>query len=170
MHKLSQVHFTSWTPEGIQFTFSRRRALSLSTLSSTTTWVTPGHSELSVRPPFCWICLWKIWHLAFPIPAGRRYTVTPLKVFPEAENVKTIPVNKYFAFWHSIHFFLNVMQPYLYFFYVVLHLKNNNKKITLSVMWTHACKHCNHLWHHSHLLSSSVGVHPSPVALLPFWL
>lgn len=82
MHMLSQVHFTRWTPEGRQSTFSKRRALSPSMLSSTTTWVTAAHSELSNCPPICWICLRNIWHLAFPIPAGRRYTVTPLKGFP----------------------------------------------------------------------------------------
>lgn len=86
IHKLSQVHFTSWTPEGIQSTFSKRRALSLSMLSSTTTWVTLEHSEPSVCPPLCWICRWKIWCLAFPIPAGRIYAMTPVKVFPGTEE------------------------------------------------------------------------------------
>lgn len=86
MHRLNHVHFTRWTPEGMQSTFSRRRALSKSMLSSTTTWVTLGHSELSVCPPFFWICCWKIWYLAFPIPAGRMYTVTPLNVFPGTKN------------------------------------------------------------------------------------
>lgn len=82
MHRLSHVHFTRWTPEGTQSTFRRRRALAKSMLSSTTTWVTLGDSRFSVSPPFFRICCWKIWYLAFPIPAGRMQTVSPLKVSP----------------------------------------------------------------------------------------
>lgn len=96
MHKLNHMHFSSWTLGGIQSTFSRRSALSPSMLSSTTTWVTLGHSELSVCPPFCWICLWKIWHLAFPIPAGRMCTVMPSKVFPGTEEER-VTKSKYVA-------------------------------------------------------------------------
>lgn len=82
MHRLSHVHFTRWTPEGTQSTFRRRRTLAKSMLSSTTTWVTLGDSRFSVSPPFFRICCWKIWYLAFPIPAGRMQTVSPLKVSP----------------------------------------------------------------------------------------
>lgn len=83
IQRLSHVHFTRWTAEGTLCTFSKRRALSRSMLSSTMIWVTPGLSALSVCPPFCFICRWKIWCLAVPIPAGRIYAVMPANVFPE---------------------------------------------------------------------------------------
>lgn len=89
IHVLSHVHFTRWTPGGTQGTFIRRTALSTSMLSSTTTWVMPGLSAFSVCPPFCLICRWKIWCLAFPIPAGRTYAVTPANVFPGKKNPQT---------------------------------------------------------------------------------
>lgn len=87
IHRLSHVHFTRWTPEGILCTFSNRRALSTSMLSSTTTWVMPGLSSLFVCPPFCLIWRWNIWCLAFPIPAGRIYAVTSANAFPEIEKI-----------------------------------------------------------------------------------
>lgn len=94
IHRLSQVHFTRWTPAGTFCTFSKRRALSTSMLSSTTTWVTPGRSALSVCPPFCFICRWKIWCLAAPIPAGRIYAVTPANVFPEMKKGNSLQCTK----------------------------------------------------------------------------
>lgn len=156
MHKLNQVHFTSWTPGGIQSTFSRRRALSLSMLSSTTTWVTLGDSELSVCPPFWRICFWKIWHLAFPIPAGKMYSVTPLKVFPGTEERN--------AQW------TNMLQICCFCFGVISICFSLNLSCTalciLSLTLTHTNTVTN-LWHHIHLASSLLGVHPFHVTL---WL
>ena len=123
MHRLSHVHFTSWTPEGIQATLSKRRALSMSMLSSTTTWVTLGQSELSVRPPFCWICLWNIWDLAFPIPAGRMYTVIPLNVFPRTEDRNALPLCIFKTlFWCCQYFLLlntSLVTGFAYYFYAI---------------------------------------------------
>lgn len=119
MHRLSQVHFTSWTPEGIQATLSKRRALSMSMLSSTTTWVTLVQSELSVCPPFCWICLWNIWDLAFPIPAGRMYTVIPLNVFPRTEDRNALPLYFFQTLFWCCQYFLSLVTGFVYHFHAI---------------------------------------------------